>query len=290
MSDNSRITFDPADDYLGVLLQQGRPLTDADWNELVAQIARRIHAGSLDTFGPAVVPMQTPDGFEILPAGASFTIGRGRIYVDGLLAENHGGGDRQWDTHLAEEHGAEPISYEQQPYFPNPPLLPANGPYLVYLDVWQREISPLQDDDLVDVAIGVDTTTRLQTVWQVRALGGLDAGTDCATPLDEIDGLGALTAPSAGRLTTATGDVAGEPDPCHVPPLGGYKGGENQLYRVEVHDARRAGRRDLQVEPRQRLGAGARRADSRSAPPRARLHRQGRGAALQRRRLDRSAR
>ena len=47
--DYSRINHDPADDYLGVLLQQGRPLTDADWNALVAEISRRIHAGTLDT-------------------------------------------------------------------------------------------------------------------------------------------------------------------------------------------------------------------------------------------------
>ena len=39
-----------------------------------------------------------------------------------------------------------------------------------------------------------------------------------------------------GRLTTGTADVAGEPDPCRVPPSGGYKGLENQLYRVEIHD------------------------------------------------------
>lgn len=231
--DLSRVLFDPSDDYLGVLLQQGRPLTDADWNALVAQLVRRQHVGSYDTFGPAVVPAQTPDAFLVTPGGGSFTIGAGRLYVDGLLAQNHGAGVPVWDAHLAEESGLDPVAYADQPYWPEPPALP-DLPYLVLLDVWQRDVGHLQDDRLVEVAIGVDSTARLQTVWQVRAVA-VDPGTDCATPLDEIDAWTAATAPSAGRLSTDTGDVAGEPDPCLVPPLGGYKGSENQLYRVEVH-------------------------------------------------------
>src|SRR5688572_14166249 len=95
--DYSRISFDPRQHDLGVLLQQGRPLSDADWNALVAQLRHRLHAGSLDTFGPAVVPMQTPDAFRISFSGGNLEIGRGRIYVDGLLAENHGTGATTWD-------------------------------------------------------------------------------------------------------------------------------------------------------------------------------------------------
>jgi len=249
-NDYSRINFDPGQDYLGVLLQQGRPLMDADWNALVAQLNRRTHVGSYDTFGPAVVPETTPDGFLITPIVGGFTIGRGRIYVDGILAENHGAGTLQWDAHLAEEFRTDPVAWDAQPYGFTP-TIPAAFPYLVYVDVWQREVGPLEDprEDgnvgtpgrLVDVAVGVDTTARLQTVWQVRTIDGLAAGTDCSTPLSEIEAWAVATAPSAGRLTTATGVVTGEPDPCLVPPLGGYKGAENQLYRLEVHEGGAAG-------------------------------------------------
>ena len=45
-----------------------------------------------------------------------------------------------------------------------------------------------------------------------------------------------MIAPSAGRLTTGTIDVAADDDPCELPPDGGYRGLENQTYRVEVHD------------------------------------------------------
>jgi len=40
----------------------------------------------------------------------------------------------------------------------------------VYLDVWNREVTPLERPDLVELALGVDTSTRRQTVWQVRIL------------------------------------------------------------------------------------------------------------------------
>jgi Family of unknown function (DUF6519)/Right handed beta helix region len=248
--DYSRNGFDPWLDDLGVLLQQGRPLTDRDWNDLVLQLSRRIQAGTLDTVGAAAVPAQTPDAFKVDAGGGSLTIGRGRMYVDGLLAENHGAPPPKksldWDQRLAEKIGsdalvyAEKTDYTAQPYYPNPPNLPSSsGKHLVYLDVWQREVTHPMRPEMVEPALGVDTTARLQTVWQVKVLSesGTDAGSDasCATPLDKFKGWLPLNAPSAGLLTAITAKVPGQPDPCQVPPAGGYKGAENQLYRVEIH-------------------------------------------------------
>ena len=236
--DYSRLTFDPAQDYEGVLLQQGRPLTDADWNGLVGQHNRRIQAGAYDTFGAdAVVPLNTPDGFKLALAGGQFSIGRGRIYVDGLLAENHGMPPVAWDPALAEPYGAGPVPYDQQPYWPAPAPLPTGtGPHLVYVDVWRREVTQFQAPALVDQALGIDTTTRLQTVWQVKVLANdQGASLTCDTDPASIPGWAALTAPSAGRLSTATASF-GESNPCLIPPSGGYTGLENQLYRVEIHD------------------------------------------------------
>ena len=230
--DVSRFRFAPAKDYQGVVMQQGRVQLDSDWNEQAAQLGRRLQAGTLDTLGPAGVPRTTPDGFRITPAGGTFSIGRGRMYVDGLLAENHGAGPAEWDPALAELRGTGPVPYAAQPYYPNPPALPSGGRHLVYLDVWQREVTHLQDPSLVEQAVGVDTTGRLQTVWQVKVLANVGS-VECGAP--DVPGWDAATRPSAGRLTTGTVDVANDPDPCHVPPDGGYKGEENQLYRVEVH-------------------------------------------------------
>jgi hypothetical protein len=243
--DYSRWSFDPQRDFSALLKQQGRVDTDADWNEAVALLLRRLQAGTLDTVGPAVVPRTTPNAFHIEAAGGTFTIDRGRMYVDGLLAENHGGGQFAWDARLAEQDGTAPVPYANQPYFPNPPALPAGGPHLVYLKVWLREVTHIEGrrynaagepvSDLVEKALGVDTATRLQTVWQARALANPGAGVDCSTALEDIAAFRAAEPPAGGRLSTDTADVPGEPDPCHVPPSGGYKGLENQLYRVEIH-------------------------------------------------------
>ena len=232
--DYSRWSFDPWRDFSAVLMQQGRVHTDADWNEWVTTILRRVQADALDTLGRAVVPRETPDGFLIQAAAGNLTIGPGRIYVDGLLAENHGRPPREWDPRLTELRGTGATPYDAQPFYPNPPNLPAGGPHLVYLKVWQREVSYIEDPRLVEPALGVDTTTRLQHAWQVRVLPNVGAAVTCATPLEDVPGFTAAEPAAAGRLSTGTADVPGEPDPCLVPPSGDYKG-ENQLFRVEIH-------------------------------------------------------
>src|SRR5689334_14598359 len=99
--DYSRWSFDPRRHFGAVLMQQGRVQTDSDWNEGAQTLLRRLQAGSLDGVGRAVVPRETPDAFKVEAAGGEFTIGRGRIYVDGLLVENHGEAPLEWDPRLA---------------------------------------------------------------------------------------------------------------------------------------------------------------------------------------------
>jgi len=245
--DCSRFSFHPWKDFFGVVMQQGRVQLDSDWNEWVAELARRLQAGTLDTVGRAVVPRTTPNGFRILATAGVLTIGPGRMYVDGLLAENHGAQPVQWDVGLAELAGTGDVPFFGQPYLPfngpdpepapadvfNRPVL-AGGLHLVYLDVWQREVTHLQEPALVEKAVGVDTTARLQTVWQVKVLADI-GDADCTTPDDEVPGWAELIRPSGGRLTNSNGDVPGNDNPCLIPPAAGYKGLENQLYRVEIH-------------------------------------------------------
>jgi Family of unknown function (DUF6519) len=219
--DYSRFPFDSRRNYSGVLLQQGRILLDQDWNEQSAIARRGFRAALMDLLGR--VFLATPDAFKIECDGrGGLSIGRGRIYVDGLMAENHGAGRPVWDAALDEQYGAEPLSYTQQPYLPAAPELPrSGGPYLVYLDVWQREVTTVEDPDLADPALeGADTTTRLQTVWQLKVREASSAS--AKRPLAED----CKFRPAASRLSTAPG---------------GYTGRENQLYRVEVHDKGWAG-------------------------------------------------
>ena len=233
-------------DFSGVLMQQGRVQLDADWNELVGIISRRMRAETTDIIGRGTVPTETPDGFKIaIAADGTLTIGRGRIYVDGLLAENHGKTPLEFDPVLAETRGTLPMPFNEQPYFPNvaniAPAPTQGGPHLVYLDVWPREVTYLENPDLLEKAVGVDTATRLQTVWQMRVLENAGAGITCATPDDQIPGWPDIVRPSDGRLSTDAVGVAATDDPCVIPPSGGYRGLENRLYRVEIHDGGVAG-------------------------------------------------
>ena len=78
-----------------------------------------------------------------------------------------------------------------------------------------------RDGELIEKAVGVDTTARLQTVWQVKILPNVGSGATCGSP---IEAWNALTAPSAGRLSSKAVGVPTNADPCLIPPSGGYRG------------------------------------------------------------------
>src|SRR5690242_19064610 len=153
--DYSRQTFDPRKNYVGVLMQQGRVQLDADWNEFVAILDRRLRVHAIDTLGTCVVPSETPAGFEIKhktpaqSAAGGYTIGAGRAYIHGLLAENHGyEGKHALDSKQSKGGALHPVPYDDQPYPPEPAPLPA-APFVFYLDVWEREVTCLEYPDLV---------------------------------------------------------------------------------------------------------------------------------------------
>jgi hypothetical protein len=141
-------------------------------------------------------------------------------------------------------------TYLTQPFFPAsspPPFGDGFHPedwggatHVVYLDVWRRHVTAIEDPVIREVALGgPDTATRVQTVWAVRILRDVegepaDAGQiGCA---DELPAWDDLTAPSAGTLSARAEAAPAEDDPCAIQPEAGYRGLENRLYRVEVHD------------------------------------------------------
>jgi hypothetical protein len=246
--DISRSTFRPRKNFLGVVMQQGRVQLDSDWNEWQSEFSRRIQAGTLDTVGQAVYPSSTPNAFKITPGtdasgNLTLTIGAGRYYVDGLLAENHGPkAQSSWDTSLAELSGSPfgsaasaVTDFTQQPYYPGAKLPTGNGPFLAYLDVWERDVTYLEDPNLIDKAVGIDTTGRLQTVWQVKTLdlSSVSGTPDCSTDVSAYD---ALLQPPAAQLTNGLVPNAAA-GPCCLAPNTGFTGQENQLYRIQIHQA-----------------------------------------------------
>lgn len=271
-ADLSRQTFEPEKRYSGVLMQQGRVLLDSEWNEQQEIHQHRAEAGTEAVIGPSGTPISdsgTATGFEIAARDGTLFVDKGHIYVDGILCVN----DREVNYEAEPDAGGQPDP-------PNPEDLTGwtdgteQGLGLVYLDVWERHITHLDDERLREVALGgPDTTTRKQTVWQVK-VRKFDLRNDIQEDLDLLaryaelrdksnptgdeseelrkispraveilDGLcergeralEELREPPTGKLTARTREPAGTTGPCQIPPGGGYERLENQLYRVEVH-------------------------------------------------------
>src|SRR5262245_4236449 len=127
--DFSRLTFDRAKQYTAVLQQQGRVLSDADWNEAEALDFARSAQLASEAIGATGAP-KLDAGFDITPVGNDLRIGPGRYWVDGIVCVNPA------DT-----------MYSNQPDYPVAVIPPADGVglYVVYLDVWQRHITALED-------------------------------------------------------------------------------------------------------------------------------------------------
>jgi len=238
-SDSSRNTFDARKHFSSVRMQQGRVQLDADWNEQQDIIAHRVRADAADIVGLCGGPLHHAafhifsDAGELsaeereLPenstsvAGFSvpdFLISAGHYYVDGILCENE-----------------RLTSYLSQPDLPGATAIAAPGLYIVYVDVWQRHLTALDDPSIREIALGgPDTATRTKTVWQVKYwFAGAAATGNCLTTFSEFD---ALIAPGDGTLSARTNPTQTSANPCIVPPGAGYRGLENQLYRIEVHN------------------------------------------------------
>jgi len=210
--------------YSGVYQQQGRMLTDADWNQLNEIIKSQLRDSLSNALGDGsprnkgVIKVAESDGLE------RYALQWGHAYIDGIHAEI-------MPDETVDLSNLQALSFEfdKQADFPNPPLLPTSGVRL-YLDVWERTVTALEDIDLMDPGLhGADTCTRTQTMAQVK---WCDLLIDPENPKQN---------PPQGDIPLSVLVRQGrtEPDPCNPcdseltldAPLGNY------LFRIEVHDA-----------------------------------------------------
>jgi hypothetical protein len=133
------------------------------------------------------------------------------------------------------------FTYLTQPDYPVPneeKLVTAT--YLIYLDVWERHITYVEDDSIREVALGgPDTATRAKVVWQVKAIAGTQS-IDAKRPCDHFNPtdpnfLNFLLDANRGLLKARANQKSISTDPCIIAPDASYRGAENQLYRVEIH-------------------------------------------------------
>ena len=173
--DFSRNTFSPKKNYHAVRMQQGRVLLDADWNEMVDIVNNQqstalrtiigAHGGLGSGFQVSFAKKATtfpvekePDKDRSLP---DLYLHAGQYYANGFVCTLD-----------------ETISFEEQKYFPGAAdhkkaaLTDKDSDrWLLYLLVWERHLTAIEDPELAEPSLGgTDTTTRTQMVWQVKML------------------------------------------------------------------------------------------------------------------------
>lgn len=216
--DFTRDTFDATRHFSRVLMQQGRVQLDADFNEQIEILLYQMRMAMVDLIGPYGGPAN-PDGsanqaFKITANGSDIIIKPGRYYVQGLLCLN--------------TLEATYKNYRE-----------VNKTYYAYLDLWERHITHVQDDRIREKALGgPDTCTRAQITWRtiLKDLGELGSGftATCAGAKKWVDSLPML---SSALIKARLRPEKGNDDACSLPPESRYRGVENQLYRIELHQS-----------------------------------------------------
>ncbi len=200
-------------------------------------------------------------------------IGAGRYYVDGILCESDGCNYIDQPHYIPTAAVGNAAGDPLRTWLEN--RGEGNQKFWVYLDVWERHVTAIEHPSIREVALGgPDTCSRVQVIWQVRSMEARDvefglkrrltaiearlnkttdpveaarlkqlhnrilegmrllainATEACAVPLlalerDDLPAMAARIDPGQ-RLD----------DPCIISPESGYRGAENHLYRVEIH-------------------------------------------------------
>lgn len=218
--------------FRGTLHQQGRVMTDIDWNAQTVfvndwhEIAGRDIIGS----GVAAIPADAAESFKITKAQIIddekiiLNVNGGRVWADGLVI------DLEKDVEREAEYLQPPIQSPAGEIPENPP----NNPLLrdaVILEAWREEVNAFQlPEILIEPALGgVDTTERIGTGFRFK-LYRMDDEETCDSIIDKLQD----DFSKKGKLTvTLQPDTTIDSD-CPVTADGGFTGFEHQLYRVEI--------------------------------------------------------
>ena len=147
------------------------------------------------------------------------------------------------------------VTFMSQPDYPVavPPPALSNGSYHIYLDVWERLITYVEDDSIREVALKAPTPRRApRSCGRSGASAGANAARTCVTP----QGLYDLLQPfELARLRARAKPPHTSDDPHHCARCALSRAGEPMLPRRNPHRQRRSRwqRRhpDLQVVARE---------------------------------------
>jgi hypothetical protein len=230
--DLTRNGFDHQANVDGVLHQQGRVLTDADWNEqaLIGDRWQRAATGAAISGGFAAVGSGDPNALRVVQG----SVADGRITVDVNPGQVWAGG---WLAHLRSSTGNASIPERRPAPYLRAPSGPAPGSPgtrdAVVLELWREALSAFQvPHRLIEPALGgVDTTGR---IWHGLGFHLLRLG--ATEGCDEIGAQLEDDRSTRMRLSASLAPVQFSNGDCPVVESGGYSGFEHDLYRVEIAD------------------------------------------------------
>ena len=255
-TDISRIPFGAQQQhYVSARLQQGRVITDLDWNEAESMTLEDLQLSRIDIIGA----FGSPDhGFRIehlQTNGGSFDfdIHDGILYLGGLRLQMEPvteGEDPAYETFRTQRDW---LQQPQDGYMPVPDLAQGEVRYdLVYLVAYQHHVSAVEDEHLFEAALGgPDTSTRVRNTRIVQLMTNVGSP-ECeiawsrlreffsGSLLGQINEAHELVPDT--RLFVDYDDIDDPDDLCAPNAVGGYLGAENQLIRVQLRN-RRGGRR-----------------------------------------------
>lgn len=216
----SRESHRPEKRYSGVYHVQGSMVTDADLDE-----RSRITQDRTDNLGDDTIKDGVPSvgGAVAIGAGDTPSLQEGVIYADGVRGV------------LTAEEGSSlnsPLALiSNQADFPESPSL-LNVEQIIYADIWERPVYPLEDVYLADIGLhGAVTSFRTRTMTQLKTAPATDS------VLSNIEnGTGKFPQIGTGKLTVPEFDAGAFTDNCD--PCAGTVTLEqnvaNALWRLEV--------------------------------------------------------
>jgi len=227
--------------YKGVRMQQGRVLTDDDFNDAMRIDAEGIRRTHLDVIGP----VGSPDGGFLpvvpaapLPAGSKvqFTLSPGTLYLGGLRLEQR----------VAEAFDLQKDWLNFDPAVHQPDL-PATGTRtdLVWIEAWEQPVSAVEDGEKFEVALGsADTAMSVRTIQRVAVFPGVNTD-ECPAAWAQATAAWAALGTMAPDMELATQTrlkvtftaPTVPADLCSPAVAGGYLGAENQAIRVQMVSA-----------------------------------------------------
>lgn len=241
--DLSRNATDLRKRYEGVRMQQGRVLTDDDFNEaanLGSEEMRRTRLDAIGAYGSSDGGFLIKDTQRVAdlglpaPGRATFRLSAGTIYLGGLRVVLPAD---EW-FHLQKDW----LNFDPATDWPAEPAPGSSRIDMVWMEVWQQPVTAVEDKELFEPALGgPDTSVRWRTMRRVRVLAGVDTE-DCPEAWEaaqaEFAELGVIAADmelaTPARLRVTFTAPTTPSDLCAPPTPGGYLGAENQAIRVQL--------------------------------------------------------